>query len=58
MYQVNELVEAKVPVCPCTGKTHEIIRSKILKVITNKTENWYYLDCGKTVKESSIIRKL
>ena len=43
-------VSAERSTCACKGGKRVTVTGKILKVITNHTGTWYYLDSGTTVK--------
>ena len=47
---LNTHLEAVKPSCACRGAKMVQVSGKILKVITNFSGIWYYLDSGVTVK--------
>lgn len=51
---LNTKVQARVPVCACTGANTKVVIGTILKVINNHSGIWYYLDVGTTVKSTTI----
>lgn len=53
---VNSIVEVQKPICPCKGGGFDIVTSKILKVIPNATNVWYYLENGTTVKHDRVVK--
>lgn len=53
---VGMKIEANKPQCPCKGASFKLITGTILKVITNHTGHWYYLDLGITVKDQWVTK--
>ncbi len=51
---VGTHVSAVTRTCACAGGKTKIVEGKILKVITNHSGIWYYLDVGTTVKADTI----
>lgn len=51
---LNTKVKATVNGCACRGGRLEIVEGIILKVITNHQGVWYYLNTGRTVKDTQI----
>jgi hypothetical protein len=47
-------VRATKPSCACRGAKMINVGGKVLKVITNHSGTWYYLDSGTTVKADMI----
>ena len=55
---IDTVVEVTKPICPCKGGGFDLVVGKILKVITNQSGFWYYLDIGITVKADRVQRIL
>lgn len=55
---LNTKVRADKPRCQCRGGGTESITGTILKVISNHSGNWYYLNNGSTVSEKWITEIL
>jgi hypothetical protein len=51
---LNTKIRAAVTGCACRGGRIEIVEGIILKVILNHTGTWYYINTGRTVKDSQI----
>lgn len=51
---LNTKVRATVSGCACRGGKLELIEGTVLKVITNQQGFWYYLDLGRTVKDTQV----
>jgi hypothetical protein len=47
---LNAVVVATKPSCACRGAKMVEVKGKVLKIISNHSGIWYYLDCGVTVK--------
>lgn len=50
------MVEAQQPSCACKGATIRVLTGKILKVISNQSGTWYYLDNNNTVRATTVTR--
>lgn len=55
---LHSTVEVENPICPCKGGGFELIQSKVMKVIQNRSGTWYYLSNGKTVKHERVTKVL
>lgn len=53
---VDTIVEFERPICPCKGGGKEVMVGTVLKVITNASGIWYYLNVGSTVQSHRILR--
>ena len=53
---VDTIVEVTKPICPCKGGGNDLVVGRILKVITNQSGFWYYLDIGITCKADRVQR--
>ena len=51
---LNTKVKAITNGCSCRGGKLEITEGVILKVIANQDSFWYYLNTGRTVKDSQV----
>ena len=53
---IDTVIEVTKPICPCKGGGNDLVTGKVLKVITNQSGFWYYLDIGITVKADRVQR--
>jgi hypothetical protein len=51
---LNTKIRAAVSGCSCRGGRLELTEGTILKVITNHQGYWYYLNNGRTIKDSQV----
>jgi hypothetical protein len=54
--EIDVRIRAKVPVCPCTGRSYDEVVANILKVfgpINHKF--WYLLSTGQNTNEDNVL---